>query len=415
MSYQLEASLALAGLVVIACLWLGLPLLSAKGGEKPARGAGVIVLTVATCLAFAIAWFIYQQVGASQDLAVKDQIDRAFKTGSEAELAKAIDAVEARLIDAPDNLQYLALAGMLQAQAGKASEAEERYRLLLRAAPDSADAHAEFAQQRYLAKGSTVDAKVLNAVRRALELDPNNITALGLRGIAAYEMSAFDEAARSWGKGMQLSDENSAIYGFLANGAFRAMQSAKQAKAEDEELADKANAAFERLMKRPELLGAETLSEFLKHAGSAGKREQNPEYSEHEGDARSLSVAISYNSRTLGALREFLARTPAAKLLVYTRAANGPRMPLAIRSFAVSEKGTLPTRLSLSAADAMMPAMSIASVDQQELIFRLAPSGKIEPGDLNPIILARAAVDFTSKQALSASLVVEEAAMSNLP
>ncbi len=67
-------------------------------------------------------------------------------------------------------------------------------------------------------------------------------------------------------------------------------------------------------------------------------------------------------------------------VFVYAKAHQGPPMPLAVKRFTVSE---LPLEVSLSDADAMMPALKLSSFEQVVLGARVSPSGNpiAQPGD----------------------------------
>lgn len=72
---------------------------------------------------------------------------------------------------------------------------------------------------------------------------------------------------------------------------------------------------------------------------------------------------------------------PEHTLFIYARAAQGPRMPLAI----VKHKaGELPLETQLDASMAMMPQMSLTKFEQVILLARISASGNAMPqaGDL---------------------------------
>lgn len=72
---------------------------------------------------------------------------------------------------------------------------------------------------------------------------------------------------------------------------------------------------------------------------------------------------------------------PEHTLFVYARAAQGPRMPLAIVSLKASQ---LPLETQLDASMAMMPQMSLATFPQVIFLARISASGNAitQPGDL---------------------------------
>ena len=72
---------------------------------------------------------------------------------------------------------------------------------------------------------------------------------------------------------------------------------------------------------------------------------------------------------------------PDDTLFVFARAANGPRMPLAVLRAKVSE---LPMKYRLDESMAMQPGMNLSHFDQVVVVARISPSGEAMPqkGDL---------------------------------
>ncbi len=72
---------------------------------------------------------------------------------------------------------------------------------------------------------------------------------------------------------------------------------------------------------------------------------------------------------------------PQDTLFIYAQALSGPKMPLAIVRKRV---GDLPVKVSLSDADAMMPAMKLSNFKEIKLLARISKSGNAMPqaGDL---------------------------------
>lgn len=74
---------------------------------------------------------------------------------------------------------------------------------------------AQAAQDEFMARGRVADQDVVNLFRMALDLDPNQVTALGSLGIIAFEASEYNEAASLWTRMLGLlppgSDQANAI------------------------------------------------------------------------------------------------------------------------------------------------------------------------------------------------------------
>jgi cytochrome c-type biogenesis protein CcmH len=109
-----------------------------------------------------------------------------------------MDAIEERAVQRPDNLHYLALLGRYQMGQGEFALAAETYDRLVQAAPEDPQGLAYAAQARYLADGRTLNATAQARAEQALAIDPQQRTALGLLGMAAFERGQFRAAIQYW-------------------------------------------------------------------------------------------------------------------------------------------------------------------------------------------------------------------------
>lgn len=85
---------------------------------------------------------------------------------------------------------------------------------------------AQAAQDQFMANNRIADQDVVNLFRMALELDPNQVTALGSLGIIAFERSDYGQAAAFWTRMLGLlppeSDQANAISAGIARANERA-------------------------------------------------------------------------------------------------------------------------------------------------------------------------------------------------
>jgi len=143
------------------------------------------------------AW-LYHELGAVTDVQIARQLGALGEAPSEAQLLQLMDAIEARAVQRPDNLHYLALLGRYQMGQGEFALAAETYDRLVQAAPEDPQGLAYAAQARYLADGRTLNATAQARAEQALAIDPQQRTALGLLGMAAFERGQFRAAIQYW-------------------------------------------------------------------------------------------------------------------------------------------------------------------------------------------------------------------------
>ena len=163
-------------------------------------------------------------------------------------------------------------------------------------------------------------------VKRGLEISPQDPTGLWLAGLAAEQRQDYKSAHASWTRLLPLIQDDPA------------------SKAEIREL-------IQELEQRdPQLTVA-----------VSGGRVLN------------LSISLSDNIRQLAA--------PGDSVFVYAKAMDGPPMPLAVKRLSVRD---LPTQVSLSDDDAMLPNMNLSAFARVIVGARVSKSGNpvAQPGDL---------------------------------
>ena len=160
-------------------------------------------------------------------------------------------------------------------------------------------------------------------VLRGLELAPNFPNGLWLAGMAAEQRQDFSAAHAYWTRLLPLIEDNPQSHAEVRG-----------------------------------LIGM--LEQRVPELASAAPAAAPPS----SGPKLSLSVDISSELRSRA--------TPDTVVFVYARAQQGPPMPLAVKRLTLAE---LPVSLTLSDADAMMPAMKLSSFDQVVVGARVSHSG----------------------------------------
>ncbi|MEO6626533.1 MAG: c-type cytochrome biogenesis protein CcmI [Burkholderiaceae bacterium] len=216
-----------------------------------------------------------------------------------------------------------------------ASRAYARARALV---PESAQLLADHADVMAMLQGQSLVGEPARMAERALKLDPKNLKALALSGSAAFESKDFKGALDFWGRALSLAQPGSDF----AHGLESSMQQARTAMGSGGGQATTTAAAGQ--------LAVVTT-----------------------GPATSGVVQLA------GALTGKVA--PTDTVFIYARAAQGPRMPLAILK---RQAGELPISFSLDDSSAMSPEMKLSKFSSVVVGARISRSGNALPqsGDL---------------------------------
>jgi cytochrome c-type biogenesis protein CcmH len=200
--------------------------------------------------------------------------------------------------------------------------------------PNSAQLYADYADVQIGAADGQWTEGARAAVNRALEIDPAHPKAIWLAGTDAFMQKQYVEALRHWEKLPALVEPNSEAAQVVQNNIAEAR---KLAATQSPPVAGPAAAGPQSKPDGNQAAGAEVLRGTVDLA--PGLR----------GDVK-----------------------PTDAVFVFARAAEGPKMPLAIRKLTVQD---LPYAFALDDAAAMAPGLTISSFDQVVIGARVSKSG----------------------------------------
>lgn len=296
--------------------------------SSPLRKRGRAGLLVAALVAPIFAGVFYFYSGSWSDWRIQqllEQSEHELQAGNDNRdtLEKLRVALERRLAarDDSDGRRRFMLA-QLDMEFQRYSAAAEQFELILKKFPEDASIAAQYAQALYLASNRQLTPEVLAQAQRALQLDPNQTTALGLLGIAAFERKDFAEALTHWRHLLRILPPNASGRAMIEQGIDQAEQQ----------------------------LGPDGFP----------------------GPKFVVSVALANE------LSE--ARSAGGTLFVFAKAVNGPPLPLAVARFTAAQ---LPLEVTLDNSMAMAPGMDLSSAKQVQIFARITASGQVrgEPGD----------------------------------
>lgn len=286
-----------------------------------------------------LAAVIYLNLGAADELALRDLFERRITLLTSAAPETELNPLDAEILTSLHHLAktrsdrpvYPVLLARLYQDRGDFAAAAEYYRAAIALLPDDGGLMGEYAQALFFAAGNRMDQNVEAAAQAAHSLDPDDQTALGLLGIAAYQDARYPDAIRFWQQAVRNLSASSPSRSALVAGISSAQ--AKLAAATEQGQGDDSTAA----------------------------------------QGLSLVVEVS--------LGDDFDVPPEATVFVYARAWQGSPMPLAIKRLTRSD---LPARITLDESLAMSPELTLASAGEVEVVARVSFSGAAvaAPGDL---------------------------------
>ncbi len=236
------------------------------------------------------------------------------------------------------------------------AEADRAFKRATELAPDNAQLWADHADVMAMLQGQSALGAPEALIARALKLDPQNIKALALAGSAAYERKDFAGATQAWSQARKLAPVGSEF----AAGLDRSLEAAQAGQSgQTGQVAAAAPSA-------PIAPAAQV--------GQAGQAAQAAPAAPISS-ASTVSGVVSLSPALAGKA------SPDDTVFIFARAAEGPRMPLAILKRKVSD---LPITFKLDDSTAMAPEMKLSKFPQVVVGARVSKSGNAMPqsGDL---------------------------------
>ncbi len=325
---------------------------------------------------------VYALVGYPQAMLPQPPVAAASPGGevTQAQIEAMVEGLAKRLegkttTDAGDLQAWTMLArsfAVLQ-RFPEASRAYARARTL---APDDAQLLADHADVLAMTQNQSLVGEPAKLIERALQINPKNLKTLALAGSAAYERKDFAGALNYWGQAQQVAPPGSEFAAGLETSIQQARAAASgaagpSAAAGGTTNTTSASATAPAVAAAPAALATSGTGPAATSAVVTGKSA--------DGQPSPASGQTSGVVQLAGALAGKVA--PTDTVFVFARAAQGPRMPLAILKRKASE---LPLTFSLDDSGAMSPELKLSKFANVVIGARISRSGDAMPqsGDL---------------------------------
>jgi cytochrome c-type biogenesis protein CcmH len=308
-------------------------------GSKSAVAVAVFVPVVAIVL--------YLQLGSGESGLRPEEAQMAQRTeGHEGTLEEQIRKLQDHLQTNPNDVEgwtMLARSYYFLKNYQAASETFNRVAALTN--ETDPNVLADYADALAMAQGRNMQGRPYELVKKALQVEPFHQKGLWLAGTAAYQAQDYPSALQYWEKLITLFPEGT-------DGHTQMLRNIAEIK---------------------QLMGQELDPEMV--AKLQQQQQQSAASSGSSGTNASISGKVSLDPALAGSV------SAGDTVFVFARAANGPRMPLAILKKQVSD---LPLDFLMDDSDAMNPQMKLSGFSDVVVSARISKTGNAmpQPGDL---------------------------------
>ena len=289
---------------------------------------GRSVPLIAAVLVPLVGYGLYMHWGASDKVQMARQFSEQPRTVEEmtAHLEQAVK-------EQPDSAEAWYFLGRTYMNQERPADAAKAFARVVELAGRQPELLGQWAQAQYFAGDRQWSEQLQALTDEALQADPQELTSLGLLGIAAYEEGRYQDAVRFWEQLVAALPENDPSREAIRGGIERARQQVDSG------------------------------------SGNAAAGEAPAAASTH---AAALQIQVQLDPKVAETV------SPEDSVFVFARAVNGPPVPLAAKRLTV---GDLPATVTLSDADAMVPSLKISSVEQVTVMARVSRTGDATKGE----------------------------------
>ena len=345
-----EARAALERRIVDAVVNAPAPVEGVKASGTAPSKALVLGLAGAVVVIAAVGYF---SLGTPQALTSPATAAASAPAGghpiTSEQIQAMVDKLEAELKANPQDGNGWAMLGRSYAMLGKHELAAPALKKAMTLHPDDAGLMADYADALAVVNNSNLEGEPSALIERALKVDPNNLKALSLAGTIAFNHKDYAGALRHWEKLAKVAPDSEYLQQIQGGIDEARTLSGMPASAD--------------------VIAKVIAGNDIAPAAAA----QTPPSASAEKSAISGTVTLA--SALAGKA------SPTDTLFVFARAAEGPRMPLAILRKQVKD---LPLTFTLDDSLAMTPAMRLSSAQRVVVGARISKRGDAtaQPGDL---------------------------------
>jgi len=337
---------------------------TAPVGKFTNKLAIVIIGVFVPVLSFLLYWQIGtpQAIGMDRQAAMQQNAQHSGQAnqGQMPSVEQMISGLLAKLKENPNDEQGWSLLGRTFMAVKRYQEAYQVYsRLLQLKKKEDPEVLVSMADALAMANGGTISGEPANLVQRALKVDPDNITALWLAGLAADEQKNASEAVAYWKRILPLVKDDPT--------------------------------------------STQQVNEMIAQAEGESNSAQTSQESVAVTENKQTESQAKVNVRVVldGALMDKV--KPDDIVFVFAKATQGPPMPLAAVKKRVQD---MPLDVVLDDSMAMMPNMKISNFKQVVISARVSKSGS-PTGKKGDLMSQEVVVELSNSNSVSLTIANE--------
>ena len=356
----------------------------AELGAPAATSASRAMPAVLALLIPVLAILLYRTVGEPRALdpvwrdAVAATAPETAGTQEAPDMEQAVSGLAERMKNEPDDLEGWMLLGRAYKSMERFEPAREALANAYRLAPENPDVLVEYAEALVLASQSRrFQGEALELLTKAVELQPDSQRGLWLMGIAAYQAENYAQAVQVWER---------LLASLPADAEPRAALEERIADARQRGGLDRGEGSTGSPRTGTENPSVETeLASTSPDAIRGASESPSASPGSVRGEPVEPHSPVPRLTVTVDIAPELKSKIGASDVLfVFARAAEGPRMPLAIQRLPAAQ---LPVTVTLDDSTSMMPAMKLSLIPQVVVGARISKSGQAtpQPGDFETL------------------------------
>jgi cytochrome c-type biogenesis protein CcmH len=255
----------------------------------------------------------------------------------------ALQELEAKMVKLPENPDGWMVLARSYTELQRFPDAVRAYEQLVKLVPNESQLWTNYADAMAMANNQSLLGEPTKFINKALSLDPENTTALALAGSAGMERGDYVAAITHWQKLISLLPPDYQDIQMIRDGLNQAREYLAQQKGGKEMLAK------------------------LPGDNAPAKPAANP--------AMAITGKVTLSPALLAKA------SPTDFVFILARAAEGPKMPLAVIRKQVKD---LPMEFTLDDSMSMTPQMKLSGFDKVVVLARVSKTGTpmAQPGDL---------------------------------